>query len=199
MAATEYTYSIQSDFPDQKVNPVLLKQEIDNCPISTALERINEDGDDCNIWFADALSSGDKTTLDGIIAAHQGTETTSEPQHAADGGISFTDQTDWQEKLKLTTQPLSKGTYQIVWYCETRLNNGGLGDYVRTRLAAGGFDITEDNWHDPNWHGCSGFAIIDFWEATVIDLTIDYKVFGSGGDTAYIKQARISIIKLCGN
>ena len=72
MAATKYTYSISSDFPNQKVNSEKLTQQIEASAIATALDYVNTDGDECDIWFADALSGGDETLLDGIVASHDG-------------------------------------------------------------------------------------------------------------------------------
>jgi hypothetical protein len=73
MAATEYTYSIASDFPNKQVNSGELTDEINDSSISSAaLLYIETDDDDCNIWFDDPLSSGDQTTLDGLVAAHDG-------------------------------------------------------------------------------------------------------------------------------
>lgn len=72
MAATKYTYSIQNDFPNHKVASDRLKKEIQDSAIVTALDRIATTGDDCDIWFKDALSSGDQATLDTIVANHSG-------------------------------------------------------------------------------------------------------------------------------
>jgi len=72
VAATKYTYSISGDFPNAKEDSSRLSREILDSSISTPLERIDTDGDDCDIWFDDVLSGGDKTTLDGLVAAHTG-------------------------------------------------------------------------------------------------------------------------------
>ena len=72
MTETKYTYSISGDFPNQKVNSDSLKNEIDESAIVTALSYINTNLDDCDIWFGDALSGGDETILNGIVATHQG-------------------------------------------------------------------------------------------------------------------------------
>ena len=72
MAATKYTYSISGDFPNAKVCPDRLRDEIRASAIVTALQSILTSGDDCDIWFKDALSAGDVTILDGIVAAHSG-------------------------------------------------------------------------------------------------------------------------------
>jgi hypothetical protein len=72
MAQTTYHYSIQNDFPNHKVDSTRLAQEIQASTIITALDYISTSGDDCAIVFKDALSVGDKTTLDGIVATHSG-------------------------------------------------------------------------------------------------------------------------------
>ena len=73
MANTKYTYSISSDFPNEQVYSSTLTQEINDSSISSAsLLYIETTGDDCDIWFDDPLSTGDETTLDGLVAAHTG-------------------------------------------------------------------------------------------------------------------------------
>lgn len=80
MAATNYSYSIASDFPATGLASDRLASEITASSIVTALDKITTSGDTCNIWFKDALSSADQTTLDGdttgpaggLIAAHSG-------------------------------------------------------------------------------------------------------------------------------
>lgn len=67
-----YNYSIQNDFPNHKVNLDRLKAEIEASAIVTALSVISTLGDVCTIFFKAALSSGDETILDGLVAAHSG-------------------------------------------------------------------------------------------------------------------------------
>lgn len=75
MADTKYTYSISVDFPNQKVAPSKLTQEINDSSISSALLLyINTNDDDCDIWFDGVLSGADETTLDGLVAAHDGVD-----------------------------------------------------------------------------------------------------------------------------
>jgi len=84
MAATKYTYSIQNDFPNHKVSIDRLTTEIQASSIVTALEGCTTSGDDCDIWFKAALSTGDKTALDGLVATHSG-EPMPQPQFETDG------------------------------------------------------------------------------------------------------------------
>lgn len=71
-----YAYSISTDFPNQKVAADCLTQEIEDSSITSAtLQSIDvavSAPDNCDIIFDTTLSSEDETTLDGIVAAHQG-------------------------------------------------------------------------------------------------------------------------------
>ena len=79
MAETKYTYSVASDTANGAVDLMSLENEIRSSAILTSHNRNDVSGDVLDIWFNDAISAGDKTTLDGIVAAHQGvTETTIE-------------------------------------------------------------------------------------------------------------------------
>lgn len=72
MAATNYPKTISTDFPNGKVATDRLALEIQSSSIVIALDRVDTEGDTCNIWFKDELVSGDVTTLDGLVAAHSG-------------------------------------------------------------------------------------------------------------------------------
>lgn len=73
MAETSYTYSIASDFSSGLCSN-RLASEVQSSAIVTALDRVDTDGDDCLVWFKAALSAGDETVLDGLVAAHTGEE-----------------------------------------------------------------------------------------------------------------------------
>ncbi|MHC4618504.1 MAG: hypothetical protein ACYTEQ_12215 [Planctomycetota bacterium] len=72
MAATKYTYSISGDTANGIVNSSSLNAEIDASAIVTSLSYIETSGNVLDIWFVDALSGGDETILDGVVAAHTG-------------------------------------------------------------------------------------------------------------------------------
>jgi hypothetical protein len=83
---TKYTYSISTDFPHHVVDPSRLTQEVRESAIAAALDYINTSGDDCDIWFKAALSSGDEDILDGLVAVHSGEALPDvEPPKTSDG------------------------------------------------------------------------------------------------------------------
>lgn len=89
MSSTKYTYSISGDFPNNKVDDDRLAQEIRTSSIPVALDFIQTAGDECNIWFKAALSSGEETTLDGLVASHSGEPLPLPDEPKADDGKLF--------------------------------------------------------------------------------------------------------------
>lgn len=77
MAATNYQKSITTDFTGllpiySKPDEDRLSKEINDSSITIALDYIGVSGDTVDIWFKDALSAGEQTTLSSICAAHTG-------------------------------------------------------------------------------------------------------------------------------
>jgi len=63
------SYSITTDFGGS-VSISQLDQEIQDSSIVTSLLGINRYGDTIDIVFSSTISTGEKTTLDGIVSAH---------------------------------------------------------------------------------------------------------------------------------
>lgn len=144
MAATSYLYSISGDTLNGQLNSDKLSSEIQSSDIVTALSHINTDGDDCNIWFKDALSSGDQTILDGLVAAHDGAALpNTDPSYGISGGMlisqtysSFEDDEGFDSIL---VQAAAGATTIVDFEITTEINarggyfwssGGNIGDYV---------------------------------------------------------------------
>lgn len=69
MVSIKYTYNINNDFPDYRIND-LLPVEIQESNIDIKLDYINIYENTCDIWFIDTLSAANKIILDNIIASH---------------------------------------------------------------------------------------------------------------------------------
>jgi len=99
--SSKYTYSIQTDFPSSAADSSRLRSEIVTSAIVTAFDYINVSGDDCDVWFKAALSEGDKTILDGLVAAHEGEPLPAEAMPVSLSGVSVT--TDGRINIRNTT------------------------------------------------------------------------------------------------
>jgi hypothetical protein len=73
MTATKYTYSIATDFViNHRVDGAALIYEISCSTIVIAPDRVDTDGDVCDIWMKAELPEGEITKLNAVVAAHQG-------------------------------------------------------------------------------------------------------------------------------
>jgi len=82
-----YDYTIATAFPNAAVDSSRLTQEIQASAIVTALDYISTASGTCSIWFKAALSSGDETILDGLVAAHSGESLAQPPQAVTLSGV----------------------------------------------------------------------------------------------------------------
>jgi hypothetical protein len=201
MAATKYTYSISGDFPNQKVNEALLIKEIDESAIATALDYINTEGNDCDIWFVDALSGGDQTTLDGLVAAHQGTDTIARQIRRKSGTASSTSGA-WTTKHDFTTAALKEGWWEIDMSYELKLDTGGGGNAARVRVSLykSGVELnqsptalgaSDSSKYDTRFQGIS----VQIGEADTLRAHCEFRLDGAG-DTAYIRKYRVRFTPL---
>jgi len=72
MSLSQYNYTISTAFPNGKVAPDRLTNEIDASSITVALDHIDTLADVCSIYFKAALSGAEQTTLNGLVAVHSG-------------------------------------------------------------------------------------------------------------------------------
>jgi hypothetical protein len=142
MAETKYSYAKECNSPR-------LTQEISASAILTALDRI-ERVTTTDIWFKDALSSGDQTILDGLITAHVNTalpenevkpvtlQTLPEPQpfatpsyrtklNATTDILTVAPNTDEEINFKLLAERYVTGGSLVV-------KNAQLGDYITAEV-----------------------------------------------------------------
>ena len=68
----DYIYSIANDTANATVSELKLDEEIRDSAIITALDFISSSLDVLTVTFKAALSGGDATILDGLVAAHDG-------------------------------------------------------------------------------------------------------------------------------
>jgi len=72
MAEALYEFSIQDDFPNQKVSQDRLFVDLAGSSIQTALVSVTVIDDDVDVRYMDTLSTEDHQTLNQMVAAHDG-------------------------------------------------------------------------------------------------------------------------------
>jgi len=174
MASTKYTYSVSTDFPNHKVNVDRLTLEIAHSAIIIAMDYISVSEDVCDIWFKDALSAGDETILNGVVAAHSGEPLTPTPDKVQLTG--FPDMGNWYYWKKGFRWELTAGETNLkdVKFDENlRLSGGGYyipieaheGDYIEFQI------VDVDGLYYPAGTVLSTFISSDYvWDGKDFDV-----------------------------
>jgi hypothetical protein len=135
MAETVYMFSISEDFPNGKVNSDTLKYEIQESPITHALDRIDTDSVNCNIWFKEELLVIDATsTLPAIIAAHQGNAIIEESTPKTPDGVPI---------VRADSRPLNSEVYFTMCGDSTGIGDGPL---IMWDFSNNDNEFTDSNW-----------------------------------------------------
>lgn len=140
MAATKYTYSVSTDFPNHKVASSRLLDEIRESVIVTAVDYVAVSGDDCDIWFKDQLSSGDKTVLDGLVSVHSG-----EPHQAATPTI----QADGAQQVAIVGREGNETNWATHKFTDSTSWYGTSVRVTEETLADSGDGLTFESDHAP--------------------------------------------------
>lgn len=129
---TTYNYSISTDFPNSRVCPDVLGQEILASAITSAVyDHTDTNGDVCSIIFKSALSEGDEDVLDAVVAAHQGNPVSgSTTVHGASGGqVNTASTTQTAVRATAYNEPSANGQLKLV---SANANDAAAGTGART-------------------------------------------------------------------
>jgi hypothetical protein len=134
---TKYTYSISNDFPNGAVALTPLTREIHDSSITIMLDYVNVSADDCDLWFKADLSSGEQSTLEGIVASHAGVD---DPD--AEGTLAKREEDDF---LWVAVNNFPRGTRQQLTGYGDDITNGVRGAGQRMYLSG---DTVGDHYVD---------------------------------------------------
>lgn len=173
MAATKYTYSLVNDFPNQKVDIDALTISIRESDITIALDYINSSITECDIWFKDALSASDETSvLTVIVESHDGEAVVeAEPPVMPDG----------RPLVRADTRPLDSETYFT-----------GAGD----EDSIGDGDHLQWDFSDATSNIYVGTEVPDGMKAKVIKLKFTCPVYLKDGTIYFFKAKWNSYIDM---
>jgi len=198
-----YTKSISEDFPSQKIHSGVLKSVIEALELSSAtIQCINTDDDVCSIVFDVEPSSGDKTSVDGVVAAHTGNAPLVVTWHAS-SVLTDSEQTvtaidpDWEEVGGAVTTP--DFFTSNVSACKGRVvgmvKANGAGAKLRLKEGvsspSGGYSVpdTEGGWMEMQW-----FAP-DAPTAGTHQYTLEGQLPVSGATELKVKYVAVSLLE----
>jgi hypothetical protein len=196
MPLSKETYSVLNNTATGKVNIALLQREIGLSTISQEVDHIEKTSDILDIWFADTLTAPEKTTLDGYVSAHLGTETIFLFRFFEKNQMQSTTEETFQSAFNRTTVPLKKGVYIISWYCEIRVNPAGpVNSKTQIRFSINGDARGNGTSADREWVPMSGWDKVDIREGDTPQLQIEFRRDpGTGGnDTAEVRRVKLGV------
>jgi hypothetical protein len=197
MADVGYPFSIQDDFPNHMVNTTLLRQQVFDSAISSAVYSYHvTNGDEIELFFDAELSSGDEDLLNAIVAAHTGVSSSDQNQLAeSEVELEATVADSWVDKLVLTPPALAIGTWLVTWYCEIKLDKGVPAGIVKGRVLLDDTEKAADSWQIEEWHAFGGSLIVNTEEGATPETKIQFAFSGSG-DSGWIRRAVLTMTLL---
>jgi len=194
--ATEFTYSIQNDFPNQAVDASVLTIEVEDAAIAPALDGININGDDVTLEFDADLSAPEVTTLDGVIAIHTGVGFNDSPQRinviaAQDNATNV-----WTDAAQLTADPVGMAQYTLSFYCELRTSGGNNTSQSQFQVLIDGSEVASGGTRGVEFFDArSGNLVISTNRGASPVITLQHRQNGAAA-TAQVRRCRLALIPL---
>jgi len=202
---SEYKYDF-IDFLNDTCDAQKLQNQIDASSIS-----INCDGvtvkykeEEVFIDFISELSAGEITTLDGIVAAHDGIPYVDQGTGwVENSSVSGTTSDTWQEKVKLDYNCTADNSdFKIDWYAEVSSSDSKQPWNNYRVIIYDNIDGTSvvlmdmerafyKNESEGYWEPMCGFKNLNLVNVGEYSITFEFR--NMGGKTAFIRNARLSV------
>jgi hypothetical protein len=193
--ATTFNYSIQNDFPNQAVDASVLSVEIEDSTITATLEGINVNGDDCEIMFDTDLTAGEETTLNNIVANHQGIPFNQGTQRVNAIAAQDNSTNTWQTAVTLNADPVGVDQYTLSFYCELRTTGGNNNSQAQYQILLDGSDVAQGGVEGKTFFDSrSGGLLINTSRGTSPVIEIQWRQNAGASTTAQIRRCRLAII-----
>lgn len=192
-------YSIAVDTLNGAADLTTLLIEIQaDAGITTALDsnHIEATGDVLSVFFVTALSAGELTALDAVVAAHTGVAASVDFQFWESNPSQSTSLETPQPGLSRTAPAMTGGIYEVKYNCELRIvPTGPVNSKARAQFSTdanikGSHAVVETEWSTfSGWDrqvlstGDAPVFLIEFWR----DPTV------GGNDSIEIRKMRIGL------
>lgn len=195
-------FAVEDDTLIGQLNGPLLINEI-NAAISSAdaadiSTQYNEGNDktEATINFNTEPSSSDKTAVESVISAHEGTQSTKDPIKFKNIAEQSTSQSSWQTAWQEELPPLRAGAWQADLSWELKAGSTDLTSGAQVRIVAQkvGESVNEVAIASSLLAQYDVRSVRVPFEAEESDVwQVGFQFKGLGGDTAYIRKMRISV------
>jgi hypothetical protein len=152
-------------------------------------------------WASTVVSQDTFDAVDAAVAAHVGGAYANIPITEISEGESSTDATTYQSKVTLDSGLLPAGQYLLGWYCEIKTQGTVSNTAVQAVLEVaknGGAPVErgENTWPYPQYNDFSGSFPFTATDGESYEMTLLYKRLGASSNPAYIKRARLYILRV---
>lgn len=194
--AISYRYILSSDFGGN-INSYQFVEEIKhNISITPVCTHINTDRNNVDIWFDTSLSVSEKNLLDTLVSAHVPSIDVGSGLYAESSDNISTNNTSYQQKLKLSTGLISSGNYILHWYAEVATDSTRHAIIFRIQQDDT-IDITESGklvkTTTYDYESISGFKKLEL-SAKSYDFDVDFRARSNSG-SVHIKNVRLWLEK----
>ncbi len=191
-----YTYDITVNFPNGLDLSLFIQQVTDSSINKQFLAECYSGS--LFVYFSEELTAGEKTTLDNIVSSHQApvNSGSSYEKYVDDTMVSSTTSGTYQQKIRLTTEYIEEGTYEIKWSYNWRCNRKSSTIDIKVELddtTIIGQQIEENlSVNASNINNIYNFKNI-YINRGIHTIDIDFKT--SSNSTVYIWDTKLSIKK----
>lgn len=188
-----YPFTISTAFPNGKVNNTVLRDQIMESSIATLLEGILCQADTCTVTFEAALSGGDETTLNALVAAHQGDPYSAFPLIATNDPEEQASSIAPLDKVTINVH-LPAGKYDINWSCDLKSSSNSKEVYVNIAMNGTVIRQSVKAARKDGWTPVFGIAPMTLTVATSITIKLQYGCTVEGM-AAHIRDGFLEIIE----
>jgi len=190
-----YHFSIQDDFPNQKVDPSVLTAEIEGSTITATLTGITISEDDVAIDFDTELTGDEQTTLATIVGNHTGEPFHEGPQRVNVIAEQTNTTTTWENAAVLDSEPVPAGDYIIAFYYELKIQDTSDTSACQVAVTFNGSEVSTGISGVTQWDSRSGSAIVALTAGDGPTLAVQWHRIGTA-NTAVIRRIRMSLTPL---
>lgn len=194
------SFVVEDDTLNGALNGPLLTKEVDSGISSAVVASITTNEvagkTEATMAFDTEPSAGDKTIVEGLIAAHTGEQSTRDPIKYKSGAEQNTTESTWQTVWTEELPPIKAGAWQADISLELKAGSSDLTSGAQARVVAQklGGSVTEQALFSTllsQYDGKSARVPFEAEESDKWELGIQIQQLG--GDTAYIRRMRISV------
>jgi len=190
MAATIYNYD------KNQANISLLVAQITEAGIAGpdhCVFNVDETPTNLHLYYNNELEPADKSTLDGVVAAHDG----SALPPPSEQYVTMTDEIQTnsiqpEDAVVMTTPIFPPGNYIVEWSAELKVSKNN--NLANMKVSIDGGDTLCDGGYDRSrWGLCSGFDKITTIQYSAITVRLQYCSESGGNVAAYIRRAALRL------